>query len=326
MEPNNQNFQDLFSRYLQGTVTEEEKIRISRWLAQLDALDTPLTAEQLQASKALSRQALQEQFSDRKPAVVRKIRIAPIGRWLVAASVTIAVIISSVLLWPKLRQADNPVAYQVISTGLGEVKTATLPDGTKITLNHHSSVRFPKKFDQATRSVSLTGEAFFTVTHQADRPFIVQAGKIHTRVYGTEFNITAYQHAADVRIALKKGSIGVSGAHQPEKRLVPGQLFIQNNTTNAARVLSAETADIGAWITGRWVFTQLPLKDVLFALENRYGMHFAYPAALGEKVITAKFDNVPPETVLAHLSFGWGFQLKRSGDTIYLQQAIHTAP
>jgi ferric-dicitrate binding protein FerR (iron transport regulator) len=326
MEPNEQNFQDMFNRYLRGTVTEEEKVRISRWLSQLDALDEPLTVEQLHAKKVLSQQELRQQFSHKKPVVLRKIGIAPLSRWLVAASVTIAVIISSILFWPKLLQTDSPLAYEVISTGRGEVKTATLPDGTKITLNHHSSVRFPKKFSQSTRSVLLTGEAFFTVIHQADRPFVVQAGNIRTRVYGTEFNITAYPQATDVRIALKKGSIGVWEPNHSEKKLVPGQQFIHGTTTNASRVLAADTKDIGAWMTGRWVFTQQPLKDVLSALENRYGMHYVFPASLGEKIITAKFDNVPLETILAHLSFGWDFQLKRSGDTIYLQQAIHTTP
>lgn len=326
MEPNKQHFQDLFNRYLQGTVTEEEKVRISRWLSQLDALDEPLTAEQLYARKVLSQQELRQQLSDKKPVVAGKTSIIPIGRWLVAASVMIAIIISSVLFWSKPRQTNSPLAYQVISTGRGEVKTVTLPDGTKITLNHHSSVRFPKKFGPSSRSVSLTGEAFFIVTHQANRPFIVQAGHIRTRVYGTEFNITAYPQATDLRVALKKGSIGVWEPNHPEKKLVPGQQFIHGNTTDASRILAAEVNDIGAWMTGRWVFTQLPLKDVLSALENRYGIHYTFPAALGEKIITAKFDNVPPETILAHLSFGWDFQWKQSGDTIYLQQATHTTP
>ncbi len=269
MEPNKQNFQDLFNRYLQGRVTEEEKVRISRWLSQLDVLDEPLTAEQLHARKVLSQQELRQQLFDQQAVVAGKTGIISIGRWLVAASVMIAIIISAVFFWSKLPQADGSLAYQVVSTGRGEVKTVTLPDGTKITLNHHSSVRFPKKFGPTARTVSLTGEAFFIVTHQANRPFIVQAGNIRTRVYGTEFNITAYPEATDLRVALKKGSIGVWEPNHPEKKLAPGQQFIHGNTTYTSRILAAETNDIGAWMTGRWVFTQLPLKDVLSALENR---------------------------------------------------------
>jgi ferric-dicitrate binding protein FerR (iron transport regulator) len=93
---------------------------------------------------------------------------------------------------------------------LGNISNLILPDGTNVALNAKSSIKYPKKFGQKNRTVELTGEAFFDVVHNPDKPFIVKTGEVDVEAIGTRFNVSAYPNDKNIEAILIEGIIGVS--------------------------------------------------------------------------------------------------------------------
>ncbi len=144
----------------------------------------------------------------------------------------------------------------------------TLPDGTKIRLNIGSSISFPEEFSKKYREVQLTGEAYFEVTKDPNRPFIILSGDIKTTVLGTAFNLRAYQNE-DIDVTVTEGMVQVESADRLQTLGVGDQAIysIANNqlTKNKVDVLNY----IG-WTNPEFTFDMVPFENVLTDLGRWY--------------------------------------------------------
>ena len=100
------------------------------------------------------------------------------------------------------------VVYLTKTTQRGEKATVTLSDGSTIRLNAESSVSFPRRFIGDTRAITLTGEAFFTVIRNPDKPFTVKTADLITNVLGTSFNVKAFAED-EVQVTVTSGLVQV---------------------------------------------------------------------------------------------------------------------
>jgi ferric-dicitrate binding protein FerR (iron transport regulator) len=82
-----------------------------------------------------------------------------------------------------------------------------LPDGSMISLNAHSTISYPEEFSGNTREINLTGEAFFSVVHRVEKPFIVYAGDMQIEVLGTEFNVNANEKSDSITVYVESGKV-----------------------------------------------------------------------------------------------------------------------
>ena len=98
-------------------------------------------------------------------------------------------------------------SVNTISTELGGFYSATLPDGSEVWINSKSTLSFSDDFGKSERRVSLSGEAYFTVVRDENKPFIVSVNNRDVRVLGTEFNVKAYKGEDLQKISLVKGSV-----------------------------------------------------------------------------------------------------------------------
>lgn len=143
--------------------------------------------------------------------------------WRSIAAVFI-VLISALGLYRFLSsQPSAPVSqnnWQEKHTVKGTRSRLTLADGTHITLNADSRLKYPDTFDGKTREVYLTGEAFFDVQKDAEHPFIIHTDKIHIKVLGTEFNVRCYPNDPAMETTLLRGSIEVTFTDRPADRII----------------------------------------------------------------------------------------------------------
>src|ERR1019366_6846207 len=95
-----------------------------------------------------------------------------------------------------------------------------LSDGSVVTLNSETTLRYPAEFNGQTREVYLDGEAFFDVAKDHKHPFIVHAGKMNVRVLGTAFNIKSYANDATSETTLIRGAIEVTMSDRPSDRII----------------------------------------------------------------------------------------------------------
>jgi ferric-dicitrate binding protein FerR (iron transport regulator) len=133
--------------------------------------------------------------------------------WMQAAVITVLLIGSILAL--LLNRKNNPVTELVQVQALDSVFTAALPDGSKVTLKKQSGLVHNKTFTGNTREVVLTGEAFFSVTHNVSQPFIVKVKDITITVLGSSFNVKATTKG--VEIVVEAGRVEVA---RKEKKLV----------------------------------------------------------------------------------------------------------
>lgn len=320
---------ELIQQYLKGETTAAESAAMQEWLngAGADWVDqfmdheqdiTPVTTT-TQAKDAMANRvlAMVNTASQEQPVLVKPTRLwQKLTPWVAAAS--LLVLIS--LAWQFYATPAAPaITWQTYHNNqAGAVKQVRLPDNSLVYLNAASSINIPSNFNDTTREVQLTGEAFFEVAHDAKRAFIVHAGNIATRVYGTRFNIATWPDAGEQRVALQEGRIGVSSAAFAEKILTPGDLLLYNKKQDSVHVLHITAAGIGDWTTGMLSFVNTPLKDALVILEKKYGVKFQYNQQLHNPTVTASFERAPLQKVLHHLSFVWNIRFEQVNNTIYV--------
>ncbi|WP_162343690.1 FecR family protein [Cyclobacterium salsum] len=155
--------------------------------------------------------------------------------------------------------------------------TITLRDGSKVHLNVSSKLSFPDPFESDERRVSLEGEAFFEIAHNASRPFVVEVNEVETKVLGTSFNVNAYRDDK-VEIAVASGSVGVRENHDireaTEQYLVlsPRQMAVVDKINHNVSVESIDVDRYLGWRSESISFDLLPFDRVVERLEEVYSM------------------------------------------------------
>ncbi|MDR0765842.1 MAG: FecR domain-containing protein [Odoribacteraceae bacterium] len=171
--------------------------------------------------------------------------------------------------------ATAGVVYNEVSTPTGMEFPLTLSDGTRVYLNAESRLRFPVRFTGATREVELTGEAFFEVKADAERPFAARAGGVVTLATGTSFNTRAYESERSVVTTLVEGRVAlVDGERRWE--IAPGE---QGRYVKATGECDTRPVDAGlytAWRSGKFIFRNERLEDMLSYLSRWYGFEYEF--------------------------------------------------
>lgn len=142
-----------------------------------------------------------------------KLERAGKGRYgfrVVAAAAVVLIVTGLFFFRSTVWNAISPV-HQLESTTLHtERRQLELPDGTRVWLSPNSKLKYPDQFGEGNRVVSLDGEAFFEVAHDARHPFIIHSGNVNTRVLGTSFNISAYPQQTEISVTLVTGKVAVA--------------------------------------------------------------------------------------------------------------------
>lgn len=152
----------------------------------------------------------------------------------------------------------------------------TLCDGSVVRLNAESRLEYPNNFSSHERKVRLTGEAYFEIKHDG-RPFIVEVRQAVIQVYGTKFNVNAYEDA-NIETALAEGKIGISirDSSFQEKILYPHQLSRLNLLTGEQEIMEVDIQKHIAWTTGFLRYDNDPLEKLINDLSRWYGTEFDF--------------------------------------------------
>ena len=150
-----------------------------------------------------------------------------IRKWLsyaAAAIVFISIGLVGRFVLDRQEKAKSGVCRMIVAKGQKSV--VVLPDNTVVSLNSESELSYSSDFGKGNREVSLTGEAYFRVAHDAKHPFLVNARELKIKVYGTEFNIKCYKGEKTIETTLVKGSLSISQNKSKEVFLKPNQQYI----------------------------------------------------------------------------------------------------
>ncbi|MFS8615992.1 MAG: FecR domain-containing protein [Solitalea sp.] len=229
--------EEILRRYLQGECTPEEEALVRSWYRSLGSEREPLSLSSRETSELRHRlwrniRAGSTGFPDRERA--RKSWV----RWIsLSAASAAALLLLFVFLFSqngvgpgmqRSRQVDTPTVYHKTNNS-SETMLVVLQDESMVWLKPSGSIRYRSFLSSPRREVTLEGEAFFEITEQQEKPFLVYTGNIVTRVTGTKFNIKAYKTDKTVEVEVAEGSVEVSGDHAEASR--PGTA-VRSRTDN----------------------------------------------------------------------------------------------
>lgn len=192
-------------------------------------------------------------------------------------------------------------AHQLESiTSHTERRQLELPDGTKVWLSPNSKLKYPNQFRESNRIVRLDGEAFFEVAHDARRPFIIQSGKVNTRVLGTSFNISAYPQQAEISVTLVTGKVAV--ALQKENSIAAATITAnQRISVNKAegRISKMDFPHAGDYLNRRlgiFEYKEAILAEVIKDIELQYQIRIQLSPELNRNMFYGNLDMTKPLT------------------------------
>ena len=309
----------LFEKYQEGTATAEERRLLESWFDSF-----PLEKEKLNPAEEAG------VFADLDARISAMLgesgKTAKTKfRWLQVAAVFIALIGTITLI--KRTAGTKPVqpeTYTEIKSRNGEKKEVTLKDGTTVFLNSGSSIFISSKFDQHNREVKLTGEAFFHVHRNVNKPFIIHSGKLQTTVLGTSFDIKAYPEDDRLKVIVSTGKVKVeaTAAADGKPMLVAGglthnQSLVYDKMKDTHSVRPANADSVSAWRTNHMNFEQASYEEIARTIARWYNLEVTLDHSTQDsKRYTLSFNNEPADKVLNVLSDLTGMTYKMKGNKV----------
>ncbi len=246
---------------------------------------------------------------EKKQGEVKQLPFRP-WKYLRVAAVILPFVIATVL-YVFFREMPSDVAevsQEMIEkyNPKGQKLTVFLSDGSKIRLNAESRLTYPKPFDEDRRVVTLEGEAFFEVSPDPDRPFIVQAGNIQTKVLGTSFNINAYPEESSIGVAVKTGRVSVLNKklgsvkdHNGSVVLSAKEMATYSKVSDEMKVTDYDPKAVLSWSEGTLYFNNATMDEFVARLERWYGVDIVVARKTPiKKGITGEFFDQSLEEIL----------------------------
>lgn len=281
---------------VEGRLSNERKKEVIKWL-----LKNPKQQQRYHKLKAehVAQLLKNPQYNGHERAVAKRNRLYK----LVGYAALIAILIGSAvfLIQPSPEPSVEKVAVLMTTTTIGENKDVVLPDGSQITLNSNTSITYPHAFEEGIREVTLSGEAFFDVTHDEERPFIVHMDNgVKIQVLGTSFNIKSYPEDQNVETTLVSGKVRVV-EEKDNKTVVlnPSQRATYVKNEDKIIIDKVETENLTSWRQGKLVYDETPIREVISDLKRKYkvSISVASPEIMNYRY-TGVFDNLTIEQIL----------------------------
>ncbi len=174
------------------------------------------------------------------------------------------------------KYSTSETVFNTITTPRGGQYQLALPDGSKVWMNNASSIKFPVAFSGNTREVVLSGEAYFEVAKNPNKPFIVHVNDLEVKVLGTHFNIMCYSDESSIKTTLIEGSVKLSKGNLSEL-LYPGK--IASFQHQSFTVADADIEQELAWKNGYFIFNKSDIETIMRQLARWYDVNVNYEGA-----------------------------------------------
>ena len=324
METEN-NIESLLFRYLRGTVTSEEIAEVECWInvspENRKLVEQYCVLDFANEAMLCMRKANPYRSLEKVKQKIRKNRVRRVARWTqrVAAALFIPLLgltVFEMLHRPAEVKREQPQMIGISSVP-GVVTTVVLPDSTKVWLNANSQIKYPSYFEGNTREVFLTGEAYFAVAKDMEKPFLVNVNHtFHLKVTGTEFNIEAYPSAATFKTTLVEGSVELVSVNNPANSFLTlnaGEQALWDIKEKTIELKKVNTVAFSSWKDGKIIFKNTPITEIAATLGKRYNARFVISPRLEDYCFTGTFSNLQLEQILEHFKISSNIRYEIKG-------------
>lgn len=246
---------------------------------------------------------------------VMNFRIGGLTQWFIWAAAALLVLGIISVLFVRNLQTSQETGMVTLASVAAPVQD-TLNDGTAVVLNGKTTLTVPKKFELHKRSVKLSGEAFFQVTHDSARPFVINAGIGQVKVLGTSFHVRAFPDA-DLEVYVESGRVELSAtdsarSDSPKIVLKAGERGMIRMGTNSI----VKPAEIGPdelfWANRKLIFQETKLSLVFDLLKKHYDADIEVKdTAILNCLLSATFTDEPVEQILEVVAASFELKVSR---------------
>lgn len=300
---------ELYGR-IKNTIGFEERRRVRPLWPRIAAVASVLVILSaggyfLLHKKQPVQQVVQNQIHDAKPGGNKAILTLAGGKQVILTSANIGVIaqqgnaavtktasgqiVYNAVAAPVDAAKAPEIVMHTITTPRGGKWFVALSDGTKVWLNAASSITYPTAFTGNERKVTITGEAYFEVVHNAARPFRVIANGETIEDIGTSFNVNAYSDEPDTKTTLVEGSVKIASP-TGSALLKPGQQAVIKPGAAIAVTTDRDMAQTLAWKNGLFVFNHTDLHTAMRQLSRWYDMDIVYEPGVDDKTFFGQIN------------------------------------
>lgn len=315
----------LFSNYVNGKSTKTEKEIVDLWYDKASVKkNNHATDEDAEEFRLSAWSSFEKKL--KKKTICNNWILAFKYTGVVAASVAVVVFILQffqdvdITMTKSTAEFENRISNQFISDK--SIKRITLPDGSIIHMNMGTTISmYEGKFNSYQREVWLDeGEAFFEISKDPNRPFIVHtADGLTTRVLGTSFNIKAYKELGEQVVSVKTGRVQVSSSLGENRILQLNSKLVFNNESKSISTSISNGADAADWRSGRIVLDHVKIKELAFRLKQYYDVELVNKIISDDMEIYTSFDtNTPLEHVMDNIGSMFGVTTKIEDDKVYI--------
>ena len=299
----------LIEKFLTRTISEEDKNKLLNAYQekrisekQLDGYYAQKWSDAAQFPSQKAEESRQETWNRIRASILPRAfafhRVRQ--KWVAVAGIAAVAIILFALGYSLRLSPTHSTKELVVTVENGQKANVQLPDGSHVSLNSASELRYPSDFGKKKRIVKLKGEAYFDVETNPKRPFIVQTrSNLQIRALGTKFNVKSYPNDAQTTSTLIEGTIEVSNPDASEI-LTPGeqiQYHTVEGTFNKSTVDNVEEAIF--WMTNQFVFSGETLENIAKILERSYNVTISFASPeIKEIQYSGKIKNNSIENVL----------------------------
>ncbi|WP_153798992.1 FecR family protein [Foetidibacter luteolus] len=289
--------QEIASKYFDGSITPAEKKLLDEWY-NTQPTDT-VEWKRDEAEAALEQRLftnIQEQISSVQELPVVLMRTKRRILWRVAAAVLAGITVTYFYLRTATVENDTVAVKNTHDTAVTYTRYLTLEDGSTVILHADSKLTRSPGFNNGARVVTLTGEAYFDITRDTLKPFIIHTGKVKTTVLGTAFNISAYPGKNTITVAVTRGKVRVEDSEKILAELTPDQQVVYNiPTANAEREKVNAVASSAGWVRQDMNFDGASLASVVQVLNKRYNVNISFKNhALENCKVKVSFNGTEP--------------------------------
>lgn len=312
----------LLTRFFAGETDSNEESAVKDWIDKSsrnrmefeelekvwNTLGSTTASQQIHIDKEWS--YLQSKFGSRELAG-KPFSLAPLLR--------IAAVI--VLIFSLAFLGVQYFSQKTVSTRLAETIEIALPDGSIVTLNARSRLRYKKNFGKENRTLSLRGEAYFEVEKNPEKPFVIELRDAEVKVLGTSFNVKAYKGMENIEVTVSEGKVSVYEKKQPQKKVITiaGEKAEYIKHQKALKKTENLDKNFISWKTRSIIFENDSLQNIVTTLSDVYHKSIVLRnPELKDCTLTTSFEDEELETVFQVLESTLDITIEEEGETIYI--------
>lgn len=319
---------NLFAKFFSGEISEKEQIKLDKFISGKQENEKLFKEYELIWSQNKSNT---DAFSEKTDSALQSVKniISEDGirieskPYKLIFKIAAAVIVVFGLSWFAYNLLIyNDIEILVFNT-TNQTKELHLSDGSIVWLNMNSTLEYPEKFSGKNRPVKLTGEAYFTIAHNSEKPFIVMSEKTETKVLGTEFNLRAYNNENKIILTLAKGKVIFTDNKTNEnKTLIKNEKLSLNKQNRILKKSKFSSLNYLYWKTKEINLDNLTTKQIAIELSRAYEIEIKADESAEDLVFhqTIPFKDMNLQEILNTIKYTLNIKIDSINGTIILKQ------